>query len=374
MAMRLEDEEGTKMAMAIGGREIRPCDACGTKRARWFCGADGAYLCHACDTSVHSANSVACRHERVRLTHNGILSSGLMADGQSSWPRKRIRSKRRQKIGTGLLCLNAKQGLKKSTSQNHGEFGPDTDLNVELFLDTESEIFSFHVDELAAPESHGEENCLDSLYKNDGIGFKDCQDSSPVDSEEQTFSWAVFDRVKVEESDYEDNKVEVSEELFDLNIDLSDFAVNTEDDVVKVNDCNFNGEEKRLCLMLNYEDVLSAWSDRGSPWAYHNTLQEETASEGTTGTIYVVVPDLNIGNEGQVDHAEGVPVINCYYNEEKKYGCREGREARVIRYREKRRNRLFSKRIRYQVRKLNAEKRPRMKGRFVKSTSDVLLD
>lgn len=46
-----------------------------------------------------------------------------------------------------------------------------------------------------------------------------------------------------------------------------------------------------------------------------------------------------------------------------------GREARVSRYREKRRTRLFAKKIRYEVRKLNAEKRPRMKGRFVKRSS-----
>lgn len=37
------------------------------------------------------------------------------------------------------------------------------------------------------------------------------------------------------------------------------------------------------------------------------------------------------------------------------------REASVLRYKEKRQSRLFSKRIRYEVRKLNAEKRPRMK-------------
>ncbi|EFJ05757.1 hypothetical protein SELMODRAFT_136568 [Selaginella moellendorffii] len=41
-----------------------------------------------------------------------------------------------------------------------------------------------------------------------------------------------------------------------------------------------------------------------------------------------------------------------------------GREARVSRYREKRRTRLFSKKIRYEVRKLNAERRPRLKVRF----------
>lgn len=50
-------------------------------------------------------------------------------------------------------------------------------------------------------------------------------------------------------------------------------------------------------------------------------------------------------------------------------GRDEEREARVLRYKEKRRTRLFSKKIRYEVRKLNAEKRPRMKGRFVKRTS-----
>ena len=49
-----------------------------------------------------------------------------------------------------------------------------------------------------------------------------------------------------------------------------------------------------------------------------------------------------------------------------------GREAKVLRYREKRRTRLFSKKIRYEVRKLNAEKRPRMKGRFVKRSSSFV--
>ena len=48
------------------------------------------------------------------------------------------------------------------------------------------------------------------------------------------------------------------------------------------------------------------------------------------------------------------------------------REASVLRYKEKRRSRLFSKRIRYEVRKLNAEKRPRMKVRLIYSTGNVI--
>lgn len=46
------------------------------------------------------------------------------------------------------------------------------------------------------------------------------------------------------------------------------------------------------------------------------------------------------------------------------------REARVLRYREKRKKRRFEKTIRYASRKAYAETRPRIKGRFAKR-SDV---
>lgn len=47
------------------------------------------------------------------------------------------------------------------------------------------------------------------------------------------------------------------------------------------------------------------------------------------------------------------------------------REARVLRYREKRKNRKFEKTIRYASRKAYAETRPRIKGRFAKRTEMV---
>ncbi len=42
------------------------------------------------------------------------------------------------------------------------------------------------------------------------------------------------------------------------------------------------------------------------------------------------------------------------------------RQASLRRYREKKARRSFSKTIRYQMRKVNADRRPRIKGRFVK--------
>ncbi|CAL5376554.1 unnamed protein product [Camellia sinensis] len=44
------------------------------------------------------------------------------------------------------------------------------------------------------------------------------------------------------------------------------------------------------------------------------------------------------------------------------------REARVLRYKEKRKNKKFEKTIRYTSRKAYAETRPRIKGRFAKRT------
>lgn len=40
---------------------------------------------------------------------------------------------------------------------------------------------------------------------------------------------------------------------------------------------------------------------------------------------------------------------------------RTRRETSVLRYKEKRQSRLFAKKIRYEVRKVNADKRPRLK-------------
>ncbi|WCJ34792.1 B-box type zinc finger protein with CCT domain [Euphorbia peplus] len=93
-----------------------------------------------------------------------------------------------------------------------------------------------------------------------------------------------------------------------------------------------------LNLNLNYEEVLDAWCDR-SP----------------------LLPN------------DFSPSINGYYMGEvpimEEERSRRRREASVLRYKEKRQTRLFSKKIRYHVRKLNADQRPRLKGRFVKRDS-----
>ncbi|KAK6942020.1 CCT domain [Dillenia turbinata] len=92
-----------------------------------------------------------------------------------------------------------------------------------------------------------------------------------------------------------------------------------------------------LLLKLNYEEVFKAWSNKGSPFS------EDSEVPGNDAPASVRLAQIDLfGENGGV------------------------REASVLRYKEKRRTRLFSKKIRYQVRKVNADRRPRMKGRFVR--------
>lgn len=142
----------------------------------------------------------------------------------------------------------------------------------------------------------------------------------------------------------------------------------------------------KLSLKLDYQEVVAAWSDRGSlytdaqcpqtvPDDDDNDEHDDSSSVNENASMdFGLVPDLRFWRFGEenfipsnynVEDA-GSSTIN-EGTEAKTGGIRE---ARVLRYKEKRQTRLFSKKIRYEVRKLNAEKRPRMKGRFVRTGSD----
>ncbi|XP_048328084.1 uncharacterized protein LOC107415240 [Ziziphus jujuba] len=129
-----------------------------------------------------------------------------------------------------------------------------------------------------------------------------------------------------------------------------------------------NTAQGLLSLKLDYEGILNAWSDKGPLYVHGESpqtvpdLQDDKSSNvlmdglGSAENLWKV-PETG-GNASSLKMKEEM-------------GGREGwkmgqREASVLRYKEKRQSRLFAKRIRYEVRKLNAEKRPRMKGRFVK--------
>lgn len=87
-----------------------------------------------------------------------------------------------------------------------------------------------------------------------------------------------------------------------------------------------------------------------------------------------VVPDGNSMSDAsypfakQINHGNGGGDPNSSAASQATQLSGTEREARVLRYREKRKNRKFEKTIRYASRKAYAESRPRIKGRFAKRT------
>ncbi|XP_043715631.1 zinc finger protein CONSTANS-LIKE 16-like [Telopea speciosissima] len=439
-----------KVASAIGGKTARACDSCVRKRARWYCAADDAFLCQGCDASVHSANSLARRHERVRLKTASLRppneddNSSSFQNSLPSWHQGFTRKARTPR--------NAKSTMKPPKTEESiplnplplvPEMGSDEaspDENEEQLL-YRVPVFDPFVAELCTSTASSEAaapatttSCTVSAVENESkasfpVAMDNLPEFLPSDMDLAEFAADVESllgrgldensfcmeglgllsakeeernmdttMVKVEEEEEDgddvdtvigchvDPDIEMGRETLDLNFDYDSQTTGEEEEEEKfgggaaADGCSggsammmkINGGYN---LKLDYEAVIAVWvgQGQGSPW--------------TTGDR----PQLNLDdywpdfqNSSSMDvhlhhhhhhHHNHIPYGGDMVRGGGGGGGGHvamgdgGRQARVSRYREKRRTRLFSKKIRYEVRKLNAEKRPRMKGRFVKRTS-----
>ncbi|CAK9147725.1 unnamed protein product [Ilex paraguariensis] len=394
----------SKAANAVGGKTARACDSCLRKRARWFCPADDAFLCQVCDASVHSANQLASRHERVRLETSSFKAeeSRISHNSVPPWlqgftrkPRTPRKPKNEEKITNPLLLVpelgsdetyqdrNEEQLLylvpvfdpfaaelcngsnemdnsdeKAETVRELNDFLTDTphDEAYDLgFLPSDAE-FAADVESLLGTGFDGDSCCME------GIGLMDCKEEEGIDFcfEEK--------RVKVEDGEAEAvmacnlvPALDMEREGLDWSFEFESAVANEEKPeekvVVSAETVVIGGEGKaevrrEMLLRLNYDEVITAWANQGTPWAagIRSEFHPDDCWADFMGSCSSGVHHHYGGIGGRMGGDDG------------------GREARVSRYKEKRRTRLFSKKIRYEVRKLNAEKRPRMKGRFVKRT------
>ncbi|KAJ8434772.1 hypothetical protein Cgig2_008625 [Carnegiea gigantea] len=427
---------------AISGKTARACESCLKSRARWFCPADDAFLCHACDSVVHSANELAGRHKRVRLQpasfkppvdhdsndddilNNNNHSAHSMTSHLPTWhhgfqkkartPRNMKRAKSATEKHAVIPVVPEMSSDEESVEEENEEqivfsvptFDPfevpcDDEFNISLigfegeggndhgwgnlpgfdYLSSENDLAEFAAD----VENLLERGVDEEVHSTIPLAASKETDSERILPLEKGFlkNEAI---VKVEDEQEEDAMIENCDCQFEWAMDLENEVLNFEASNGKGN-CgvgeedeekekkvvvvavepqveedllgNAEGKNKRrkISLRLNYEEVINAWP--GSlPW--------------TTGHR----PEFDPDHDGWPNYMGGVDPLEGYYQgggimggKRNVEGGDDGRQARVSRYREKRRTRLFSKKIRYEVRKLNAENRPRLKGRFVKQTS-----
>ncbi|KAL1198234.1 Zinc finger protein CONSTANS-LIKE 16 [Cardamine amara subsp. amara] len=410
------------LANAVGAKTARACDSCVKRRARWYCAADDAFLCQSCDGLVHSANPLARRHERVRLKTASPAPEKLSHHHSSS-------ASPPHEAATWHHGFTRKARTPRGSSKKSNNLSTFHDLVPEIGVEDQTDSYEFEeqlicqvpvLDPMVAEqflidvvepkiefpmirtgvmmeeeEEDNAESCLNGFFPTDmeleefaadveillGRGL----DTESYAMEELGLSNS--EMFKIEKDELVEEEVEEEEERKAMNMGICNDDRKDEDGTVpfelsfdyesshktyeeeSMKNVESSGEcvikvkkeeEKNvLMLRLNYDSVISTWGGQGPPWTSGEPPELDIDINGW--------PTVSMVEHGVESHQKQY-VGGCLPSSGFGDG---GREARVSRYREKRRTRLFSKKIRYEVRKLNAEKRPRMKGRFVKRSSLV---
>ncbi|MCO5549325.1 hypothetical protein L7F22_002793 [Adiantum nelumboides] len=234
----------------------------------------------------------------------------------------------------------------------------DLDMDVDMTSHDFMDVYSEHATTEVTKYAEASFNCHGNCNLNDSDGSYDGEHHASYHASGFDFNTAGGESPHTWLSKVKEESPPELEFVRDQHGDVCDDALLREKLTCKTFSTGSLPSAFKLGLKLNFEDVLSSWSDRGSFWKDGYRPSQIASCLDFLGGCFV--PEMNVpgGSEG-----EGQQLVSALSQNKLSDSARE---ASVLRYREKRRTRLFSKKIRYEVRKLNAEKRPRMKGRFVK--------
>ncbi|XP_009799762.1 zinc finger protein CONSTANS-LIKE 5 [Nicotiana sylvestris] len=286
------------------------CEVCEQAAASVTCKADAAALCLSCDRDIHSANPLAQRHERIPVVPFYDPVESVV----------------KSTAATLLVSINNSNSTSMTTTTTTA-IAPD---------------FS----KVTACLRHHEED-----YKFDPwISPNTMTTKLPVNTMEmKPMDFLFSDSENILDFDYS-----VS---IDTNSQPNYNSAN--DSVVPVQSTikplPFQHQEKHFEIDFTQSHIKSYTTPSLSHSVSSSSLDVGIVPDGSSISeiSYPFVRSVNsIIEMGSSAPAEKLIGMN--------------REARVLRYREKKKNRKFEKTIRYASRKAYAETRPRIKGRFAK--------
>ena len=324
----------------------KPCDSCKSGAATLFCRADSAFLCLSCDSKIHAANKLASRHARVvvcEVCEQCPAHVTCKADAAS-------------------LCITCDRDIHSANpvAQKHER------VPVVPFYDAVPSHVP-NLDSIGLFTKHGNN---DNISTNTSLFFPKVEDDVSREEEEEAASWLLPNPKDVADVDSPD--VNSGHYLFGdvdpyLDVDYGTVEAKLEareqnnsgtDGVVPVQ--SSGGVHGQFVGESGFDVEFNGGMAKG--YAYGYLSHSVTSSSADVG----VVPDGSTVSE----------ISNPYGRSSLSGGggavalSTVDREARVMRYKEKRKNRKFEKTIRYASRKAYAETRPRIKGRFAKR-SDI---
>ncbi|XP_054822705.1 zinc finger protein CONSTANS-LIKE 2-like [Prosopis cineraria] len=323
---------------------VRLCDSCRVSASTLYCHTDSAYLCSSCDGQIHSPRYPCWPHHRVQLCgacENAPVAFTCKADDAS-------------------LCVNCDFEIHSAN--------PIASRHNRVPVSPLSRIPN---DNVATPEDQPNYEVVDNSVSSKEMDEREADSWLLLDSAD-TIDSQVDDGFMFGESEDDHHAYMGLVEECDSSIKLKNFQedrdqeqqamtfseeMNESDSVVPVQtkqlqpkqqqNMYFNMEKKpsRVAFTnyaLNCRSVAVPYMD--AP-----VLQRGTASD---------MAGYRFGKGTEIFPSGSVP-MQIHFGQ-------MNRKAGVEKYREKKKSRKFEKRIRYAYRKAYAEKRPRVKGRFVK--------
>nr|ARS25033.1 CONSTANS [Triadica sebifera] len=315
------------------------CDSCKSATATLFCRADSAFLCVNCDSKVHAANKLSSRHARV-----WVCEVCEQAPAQVTC-----------KADAAALCVSC-----------------DRDIHSANPLARRHErvpVTPFYGAVGSAPAvKQNAVNFLDERY------FSDVDCDADVSREEaEAASWLLPNPPNTKQMESPDlNTGQCGFSDMDPYLDLDYGPVDPKLEAQEQNSSGTDGvvpvQSKNIQAPQANDHCFELDLTGSKSFAYYGYNTQCLSQSVSSSSLDVgVVPDggnmTDMSNPYSRSLSNGVESTNQMVQV-----SAVDREARVLRYREKRKNRKFEKTIRYASRKAYAETRPRIKGRFAKRT------
>uniref|UniRef100_A0A7N1A985 CONSTANS-like protein n=1 Tax=Kalanchoe fedtschenkoi TaxID=63787 RepID=A0A7N1A985_KALFE len=343
----------------------KPCDVCKSASALLFCKPDSAFLCVACDTRIHAVNRLASRHERLWMCE----------------VCEQVPASVTCKADAAALCVSCDADIHSANplSRKH-----DRVQLVPFYESAESIIKKSSAANAAAASGNGTNNLVNFLVP----GADEEEDQ--VDD----VSWFLPPQkaavAAVAAMNPSEGKAAGGEMFFSDFDHLLDFENPNQVYLNFKNNQHVGGSDSVVPVQIKPETVSKISSfDRcydidfcKSKLPFYNFDQSNNHSVSSSALDIGLVPDG--GSASDISYSLGKHIksgggeahgVDSSSSTQATQLTGLDREARVLRYREKRKNRRFEKTIRYASRKAYAETRPRIKGRFVKRAEpDLELD
>lgn len=310
------------------------CDSCKSATATLFCRADSAFLCPNCDSKIHAANKLASRHARVWVCEVCEQAPAHVTC----------------KADAAALCVTCDRDIHSANplARRHER------VPVTPFYES--------VNSVPAVKPNGVVNFLDERYISDVDG-----DADVSREEAEAASWLLPNpnHKAVESPDVNTGQYVFSE--MDPYLDLDYGPVDPKMEAQEQNSSGTDGvvpvQSKGAQAPLVNDHCFDLDFNGSKPFAFGYNPHCLSHSVSSSSLDVGVVPDGSAMTDISNPYGRGTESTHQTVQLSS-----ADREARVLRYREKRKNRKFEKTIRYASRKAYAEMRPRIKGRFAKRT------